>query len=161
MTTRNVVLLVLDTVRKDVFDERASRLRKRPGVSFERAYAPSSWTVPSHASMFTGKLAHEHGVHAHDIDYTKIDLKDTFLDALEHQTIGVSTNSFLSPQFGFDRLFDEFTSLQGNEELLPGGIDSAEFMDTTDAAGIARYLAYLKAAAAKSASCERNLYEAQ
>ena len=151
MTTRNVVLLVLDTVRKDVFDERASRVRDRSTVSFERAYAPSSWTVPSHASMFTGKLPHEHGVHAHDIDYTKLDIEDTFLGALNHQTIGVSANSFLSPQFGFDGLFDEFTSLQGNEELLPGGIDSAEFMDTTNATGIGRYLAYLRKAAAESA----------
>lgn len=151
MTTRNVVLLVLDTVRKDVFDERASRLRERSAVSFERAYAPSSWTVPSHASMFTGKLPHEHGVHAHDINYTKVAVEDTFLGALAHRTIGVSANSFLSPQFGFNGLFDEFTSLQGNEELLPGGIDSAEFMDTTDATGIARYLAYFKTAAAESA----------
>lgn len=151
MTTRNIVLLVLDTVRKDVFDERANQICERSTVSFERAYAPSSWTVPSHASMFTGRLAHKHGVHAHDIDYTKISIEDTFFHTLAHRTIGVSANSFLSPRFGFDRFFDEFASLQGNEELLPGGIDSAKFMDTTNATGIDRYLAYLRKAVAESA----------
>jgi arylsulfatase A-like enzyme len=66
----NVLLLVLDTVR-------ASRMSLygygRPttpfleklaaqGVTFEWAISPSSWTLPSHAGMFTGHLPEELGV---------------------------------------------------------------------------------------------------
>ncbi len=59
----NIVLLVLDTVRgeslglygydRDVTPN-LDRLG-REGVVFERAIAPSPWTLPTHASMFTGR----------------------------------------------------------------------------------------------------------
>ena len=148
--TWNVVLLVLDTVRKDVFDERATGIRSRSAVSFERAYAPSSWTVPSHASMFTGELPHEHGIHAHDPTFD-VPREATFLSALPHRPVAASANSFLSERFGFDDWFDSFSHLHGNEELLPGGIDTAGFMESADTTGIGRYLAYLREAATQSA----------
>ena len=63
----NVLLVVLDTVRAKsvslygypkpttpILEQLASR-----GVVFERALATSSWTLPSHASMFTGRYPHE------------------------------------------------------------------------------------------------------
>jgi arylsulfatase A-like enzyme len=63
----NVLLLVLDTVAADhlglygydrptspTIDELAAR-----GIRFDRAQATSSWTLPSHASMFTGGWPHE------------------------------------------------------------------------------------------------------
>src|SRR5262249_52911283 len=63
----NVLLLVLDTVAADhlglygydrptspTLDELATR-----GIRFDRAQATSSWTLPSHASMFTGRWPHE------------------------------------------------------------------------------------------------------
>ena len=66
-TAPNIVLIVLDTVGADhlsllgynrptspTFEELASR-----GISFRRARATSSWTLPSHASMFTGRWPHE------------------------------------------------------------------------------------------------------
>lgn len=154
MTQRNIVLLVLDTVRKDVFDERATQIRNRASLSFERAYAPSSWTVPSHASMFTGVLPHEHGVHAHNTNFGAINPADTFFSDFETTKIGVSANSFLSPQFGFDAFFDEFESLHGNEELLTGGIDTAAFMNKTEASGLKKYVEYVKTARAESALFE-------
>jgi len=63
----NVLLIVLDTVRADHLSlyhyERATspvleRLAKR-GILFEEARATASWTLPSHASMFTGRWPHE------------------------------------------------------------------------------------------------------
>jgi arylsulfatase A-like enzyme len=59
----NVLLIVLDTVRADGlslygYDRDTSpnlvRLGRR-GVQFDRAGATSSWTLPSHASIFTGR----------------------------------------------------------------------------------------------------------
>lgn len=63
----NVLLIVLDTVRAQSLSlygyERPTtpyleRLAKR-GVLFERALVTSPWTLPSHASMFTGRYPHE------------------------------------------------------------------------------------------------------
>jgi len=65
----NVLLVTLDTTRADrlspygfgggttpVLDAFA-----KTAVVYERAYATSSWTLPSHASLFTGALPMEHG----------------------------------------------------------------------------------------------------
>lgn len=150
--TRNIVVLVLDTVRKDTFDRRATEIRERSSISFKWAYAPSSWTVPSHASMFTGDLPYEHGIHAHNIDYSGLSQNDTFLGDIDHRTVAASANSFLSQRYGFDRLFDEFIHLHGNEELIPGGIDTAEFLEEADEeGGLAQYFRYLRVAADKGA----------
>ena len=63
----NVLLLVLDTVRAmelSVYGfERPTTpgMEKwaREGVVFERAFSTSPWTLPGHASLFTGRWAHE------------------------------------------------------------------------------------------------------
>jgi arylsulfatase A-like enzyme len=66
----NVLLVVLDTVRADHLSvygyERdttpnLARLARR-GVVFQEARAPAPWTLPSHASLFTGRWPHETGV---------------------------------------------------------------------------------------------------
>ena len=57
---RNVLLLILDTVRfKGIVDSAENVMPQLAryagqGIYFERAIAPSPWTLPSHASMFTG-----------------------------------------------------------------------------------------------------------
>lgn len=63
----NVLLIVLDTVRAQslsVYDyERPTtpilERFSRTGVCFDNAYATSPWTLPSHATMFTGRFTHE------------------------------------------------------------------------------------------------------
>ncbi len=63
----NVLLVILDTVRAHSLGLYGHDRPTTPeleriagqGVRFDRAYAPSSWTLPSHASMFTGRLPHE------------------------------------------------------------------------------------------------------
>jgi len=63
----NVLLIVLDTVRADHLSlygyRRATspaleRLAKR-GIRFDEARATAPWTLPSHASLFTGRWPHE------------------------------------------------------------------------------------------------------
>ncbi|HJO22358.1 MAG TPA: sulfatase, partial [Myxococcota bacterium] len=66
---RNVVLLVVDTVRADHLGlyghERPTSPRldewSTRGVVFEQALATSPWTVPSFASIYTGHLPSRHG----------------------------------------------------------------------------------------------------
>ena len=66
--TRNVVLVCLDTVRKDYFDEYATRLQKLCDVSFEQCRAASSCSVRSHASFMTGELPYRHGIDSYNSD---------------------------------------------------------------------------------------------
>ncbi|MBZ5672559.1 MAG: sulfatase-like hydrolase/transferase, partial [Acidobacteriia bacterium] len=65
----NIVLISLDTVRADhltpygyprATTPHLSKLAER-GILFENAISPTSWTLPSHASMLTGLLPHQHG----------------------------------------------------------------------------------------------------
>ncbi len=109
---RNVVLLCFDTVRKDYFDEFAPRLTERADTVYHQCRAASGWSVPSHASMFTGELPHVHGVHTHARDFTQIDPLETFLaDLPEHARIGVSANAYASRYYGFDSFFDTFVQV--------------------------------------------------
>jgi predicted AlkP superfamily pyrophosphatase or phosphodiesterase len=82
---RNVILLVLDTVRKDYFDEYASQIQSLSDVSFSQCRTASSCSVPSHASILTGELPHEHGQHSTNVDYTQILQRTRFF--LNYQTI--------------------------------------------------------------------------
>lgn len=65
----NVLLLVMDTMRRDRMGvygyprdttPNLDRWAQR-GLLYDNAVANSSWTLPSHASMFTGRWCHEHG----------------------------------------------------------------------------------------------------
>ena len=66
----NVLLIVMDTVRADHMSlygyHRATtpRLQQfaRQGILFENVRATAPWTLPSHASLFTGRWPHELGV---------------------------------------------------------------------------------------------------
>lgn len=63
----NVLLIILDTVRAKSLGlygyERATTPHlsgfARNGLVFERAVATAPWTLPSHASVFTGRFPHE------------------------------------------------------------------------------------------------------
>jgi hypothetical protein len=145
MAKRNVALLILDCVRKDFFEEYAPRLLRMSNLSVERCYAASSWSTPSHASIFTGKLPHRHGVHAHNLDFRQLEA-DTFLERLtDHTTVATSTNLFAGPSFGFDTLFDEFWNASRNG-LFMGGMNIEEFNQETSSDGVGKYGEFLKEA---------------
>ena len=63
----NVLLLILDTVRGESLSLYGYHRPTTPeiarwaagGVVFDRAFSEAPWTLPSHASMFTGRHAHE------------------------------------------------------------------------------------------------------
>jgi arylsulfatase A-like enzyme len=64
----NVLLIVMDTVRYDSFTRSAQKSLTpnlnhivAKGISFDNAWATSSWSLASQASILTGRYPHEHG----------------------------------------------------------------------------------------------------
>ncbi len=106
--------MVLDTVRADRLSlygygrdttPNLSRLA-REGVRFDRARATAPWTLPSHASMFTGRWPHELFSRAHQpLDETYPTLAE-FLRDRGYETAGfVANNYFCNSWFGLGRGF--------------------------------------------------------
>lgn len=124
-----VALVVLDTLRKDAFEQYFQWL---PGRRFEHAWSTAKWTMPAHASLFTGKYASEVGVNAKSegFDCPEPALAELLTDA-GYTTRAFSANLMASPVFGFDRGFDSFDGtwrvnvnskgLSGWRELLENG----------------------------------------
>ncbi|MWG33157.1 sulfatase-like hydrolase/transferase [Halomarina oriensis] len=139
---RNVVVLCLDTVRKDAFDAFAPRLRAAADVEYAGCRAASSWSTPSHASMVTGHLPHEHGVNAHAPSFRPLAGRTVF-DRLPHHTVGVSANPYAGSPHGFDTLFDEFVDVSRYRRFPTGADPDALVRDHADGTprGYARALA--------------------
>ena len=110
----NVLLLVLDTVRafslsaygygratSPVLAQLAAR-----GVRFDRAVATAPWTLPSHASLFTGRYPHEMSAGwSVPLDGTFPTLAER-LTSLGYVTAGFAANlHYCSYEFGVDRGF--------------------------------------------------------
>ena len=96
----NVLLIVLDTLRADrlgvygyprgtspFLDEYA-----RGSVVYEQAIASSSWTLPSHVSLFTGRRAMEHGAVLDSFDGRFESLAETLAKS-GYETAGFSGNT--------------------------------------------------------------------
>lgn len=122
----DVILLTIDTLRADVLGCYGSKLGFTPtidrlaarGTRFDYALAPSSWTVPSMASLMTGLWPEEHGVNRGVIREQEIlgqerlpqglpTLAEAFRDQ-GYMTAGVAANSHLSAPLGFDQGFELF-----------------------------------------------------
>jgi len=146
--TRNVVLIVLDTVRKDYFDEHATELQERADTVVDQCRAASAWSVPSHASMLTGELPHQHGIHTHNRDFSQLDRDDTFLGEFDrYETVGTSANVYAGSAYGFDGLFDDFIDVSPTHRF-PDGLDIREFGLESDESGVALYADVVRASLA-------------
>ena len=143
---RNVVFVCLDAVRKDYFEKHATRLKALSGASFEQCRAASSWSVPSHASMITGLLPHQHGVHTYNRDFSTIAREQTLFDRLptEYRTVGISANVYAGPSHNFDKFFDTFINIP-RYQYFTEGLNATEFVHNTDSTGLSLYLDYLVA----------------
>ena len=116
----NIILLVLDTVGAkhlslyDYHRPTTPNLERiaRDCTIYTRCFAPACWTVPSHASMFTGLYPSQHGAFEN-----RFLLRDNLphvvpiLQASGYRTLGISTNSLVSPASGLCQGFDEFYDL--------------------------------------------------
>ena len=110
----NVVIIVLDTMRADTFrrlGHRGERMFTEMGfVPLDNCIAPSSWTLPSHASLFTGMYPKQHGAHetrrVKSLDIGRIKLMKptiiTDLNEMGYKSYGISANPYIHPIYGFN-----------------------------------------------------------
>ena len=110
----NVVLVVMDTAREDATSTIADRPNssigrlREEGTTFSNTFASSPWTLPSHASLFTGTYPSEHGAHAGHkrLDGALRTLPEVFGDA-GYETVAVTNNAWVTDEFGFGRGFGD------------------------------------------------------
>jgi uncharacterized sulfatase len=120
---KNVILVVLDTHR---FDRIGSYGYARPttpnldsladeSLFFKRAVAPGQWTIPSHASLFSGEAPAVHGtVQADDALPKEFQTLASRLSAEGFTTTGFCNNPLVGVlQNGFTRGFDQFYNYCG------------------------------------------------
>jgi arylsulfatase A-like enzyme len=120
---RNVVLIVLDTVRADHLSlygyardttPNLTRLAEQ-GVLFERARSTAPWTLPSHASLFTGRWPHELDVERLGRLDTRCTTLSEFLGAQGYATAGFVANPLLcGNKSGLARGFDHYSDYPVN-----------------------------------------------
>ena len=114
----SILLLVLDTVRADhlTLDGYARNTTPRlaefvaehpRAIVYPRAYSTSNWTIPAHASLFTGLIPSDHGVHygngqdlvpSRALRWKLLSFDDTLASRLRevgYRTAGFYANRFL------------------------------------------------------------------
>ena len=127
----NVLLLVIDTLRADHLgtygygrdtSPRIDQLASE-GTTYENAIASASWTLPSHASIFTGLFPKDHGTHAEN--FTLDARFDTLAERLRkdgYRTGGFSNNVWTNDTSGLKQGFDEFQELFQHQQARVEGV---------------------------------------
>ena len=141
MERPNVILIILDTLRKDGLSCYNNKVRTPFFESFcseaqfyRNAIAPSPWTVPSSVSFFTGKYASDHGVHeelkgnVYPNVYEKLknysgELLAERLKKKGYNTLGITSNDWIGPGTGFDRGFNAYMYNAGPVDTLINKIE--------------------------------------
>jgi arylsulfatase A-like enzyme len=123
---RNVVVVVFDTVRKDRLTPYGHDRPTTPGLAdfadeatvFENAVSQAPWTLPVHASLFTGTYPSEHGA-TQESPY--LEGGTTLAEALSdrgYDTACYTSNAWITPYTGMTRGFDDvdnfFSALPGD-----------------------------------------------
>jgi arylsulfatase A-like enzyme len=129
----NVILVIIDTARKDHFSCYGYKRQTTPkldelakeGVRFEDAVATAPWTLPSVASILTGLPPHKHlaGYPGKDPKTGQEGLTYLSPSAItvteilfqnKYQTVGSFQNPFVDPGYGLNRGFEIYDYFPGD-----------------------------------------------
>lgn len=135
----NIILISVDTLRWDMVPPHVessehphlSRLR-RDSLRFPRAFSTSSWTLPAHASLLSGRLPIATGaVTAENRMYSDLVLFPQYLRKVGYRTGAFTDGAFLSHKYGFSRGMDLYWEQklpyrdprQPYRRFTPGGLE--------------------------------------
>jgi hypothetical protein len=124
----NLLLISLDSVRADALGVYGARLASGEsptphldalaagGLLYLDAHATTSWTLPSHTSLFTGlpELAHAVEQDGERLAAEIPTLAETLATA-GYRTFGVYSGPYLDPRYGFARGFERYERGYGAE----------------------------------------------
>jgi uncharacterized sulfatase len=120
---KNILLVVLDTHRFDRLGAYGYTRRTSPnmddfareGILFERAIAPGQWTIPSHASLFSGEVPAVHRTfQADDVLPMELTTLAKRLSKIGMTSTGFCNNPLVGViQNGFKRGFGQFYNYCG------------------------------------------------
>ena len=123
----NVLFVVMDTVRKSHLSVYGYDRPTTPNLEafaddarvFEQAVAPAPWTLPVHASLFTGLYPTQHGA-TQETPY--LDGATTLaesLSAADYATACYSSNAWITP---YTNLTDGFDDQDNFFQVMPGDL---------------------------------------
>ncbi|WP_248895760.1 sulfatase [Haloplanus halobius] len=123
----NVLFVVMDTVRADHLTPYGYARPTTPGLAdfaadatvFEAAVAPAPWTLPVHASLFTGLYPSQHRA---DQENPYLEGATTLAETLSgagYDTACYSSNAWITP---YTHLTDGFDDQDNFFEVMPGDL---------------------------------------
>ncbi len=128
----NIVIVVLDTARPDALSVYGAAQPTSPfleefaksGTTYERAYSSSSWTLPAHATLFTGALPTvHHATQSHPKLEASVPTLAERLTAAGYETAGFSNNPWVSATTdlsrGFARFVDKWEKRETRDDANP------------------------------------------
>src|SRR5437870_11938464 len=133
----NIVLVLFDTARASAFEPWGAPAGSSPtvaqlasrGSAVEYAIAPSDWTMPSHASLFTGRLPRAAGL-AHEplggrrptscrpvLEAQRERVLADVLRRAGYATAAASANPWIAAAHGFATGFETFVDMRGTRDV--------------------------------------------
>jgi len=116
------IMVVLDTLRYDHTSlygysrettPTLDRLSKE-AIVFQEAYSTTSWTLPAHVSLFSGKSLDQHGVLTpNDRISTQYPLLAEIFQEKGYVTAAFTGGGFIEDSFGFARGFQFYSNIPG------------------------------------------------
>jgi arylsulfatase A-like enzyme len=113
-----IFIYMIDTLRADALEPYGSGQKTSPRISkfskqavtYLDAWAPSSWTLPSVASLFTGLFPsrQDMGQAEHKLSGVEVRTLAGLLANSGYQTLGISHSHVASAAFGIDSGFEQF-----------------------------------------------------
>ncbi|MFB6256323.1 MAG: sulfatase, partial [Haloplanus sp.] len=123
----NVLFVIMDTVRADHLTPYGYDRGTTPGLAafageatvFEEAVAPAPWTLPVHASLFTGLYPSQHGADQENPYLEGATTLAETLSAAGYDTACYSSNAWITP---YTHLTDGFDHQDNFFEVMPGDL---------------------------------------
>lgn len=145
-TRPNVLLIVIDTLRADHLGSYGYERPTSPEIDafaasasrYERCVSSAPWTLPTHASMFTGKAPFHHGAHAYltgpeelqerGLAEEELTLAEVFQQEAYHTGAFIANTGYMGTWTHLDQGFETYTLDRVYSDVL--NVQIKDWLDT-------------------------------